>query len=318
MQRLCYFSVLLLTFLLGVGATSTEASERICQPDRPLVRLLIRMNLLAHSERELSDLEIRMLSLRLRELQTSNELSELRVAGRSEVDQPVTALMDAIMSILDRGRIDDLQNLTAATTNVTMMLRNICGSGRGGDREDGFATLEGEGEPGFSLERQPKKTVRNTFTLFFALLGVIMALYLLRFAVLALFSFAFRRMACRVSATAAMGLDLFDGHVMVLGRRGCSFIPADVDACERMSELAEDNECILIFGLIEIGGEIQEIGPTTVAIQFDKTLARGIQDQILSASKSSPRHVLRDRKASETAIWRRKLEDRRFPLYAIR
>ena len=318
MHRLCYLSVLMLLFLVGLGATPTEASERICQPDRPLVRLLIRMNLLAHSERELSDLEIRMLSLRLRELKTSHELSEVRVAGRSEVDQPVTALMDVISSILDGGRIDDLHNLTTATTNVTMMLRNICGSGRGDSRKDGYAALEGEGEPGLSLERKPKKTVRNTFTLFFALLAVITVLYLLRFAVLALFSFVFRRMACRVSATAAMGLDLFDGHVMVLGRRGCSFIPADADACERMSDLAEENDCILIFGVIEIGGEIQEIGPTTVAIQFDKTLARSVQDQILSASKSSPRHVRRNRKASEAAIWRRNLEDRRFPLHAMR
>ena len=318
MQRLCYFSVLLVAILLGVSTGQAEASERICQPDRPLVRLLIRMNLLAHSERALSDLEVRMLSLRLRELQTSHELSELRVAGRSEVDQPVTALIDTISSILGRGRIDDLDELTSAVTNVTMMLRNICGSGRGGSREDGFAALEGEGEPGFSLERKPKKTVRNTFTLFFVLLGVITILYLLRFAVLALFAFVFRRMACRVAATAAMGLDLFDGHVTVLGRRGCSFIPADPDACARMSELAEDNDCILIFGAIELAGEIEEIGPTSVAIQFEKTLARSVQDQILAASKSSPHYVRRDRQRSEGAIWRRNLDDTRLPLQAMR
>lgn len=319
MRRLCLFPIVCLTSFLCVTPGPAEAKDRYCQPDRPLVRLLIRMNLLAHRERDLSAIELRMLSSRLRELQISNELSELRVTGTAADDQPVGVLINAVNSVLAAGKIQDPDKLTTAVTNVTMMLRDLCGSGTGDSREDGLATEDGEGDASLALERQPKKTVRNTFTLFFLLLGGVAGLYLLRFAFVKMFAFVFRRMACRMTATAAMGLDLFDGHVTILGRRGCSFIPTEKDGRERMLELAEQQECILIIGLIEVAGEIEEIGPTAVAIQFDQVLPRGIQDQLLAASKSPPHHVRTvRRRRSEDVIWRRDLERPDLPLQAMR
>lgn len=136
--------------------------------------------------------------------------------------------------------------------------------------------------------------------LFLALLAPAIAavLYTLtggRLAYQWMFTFALSRRSCKIAATLESGLDIVDGHITVLGRKGCRFQPVDDGEYAPLERIEDVDASAIIVGPHRLQGSIYGLYGTSAVLYFDQQIKEEVLEALIQASTVAPKYVLKIR-----------------------
>ena len=136
------------------------------------------------------------------------------------------------------------------------------------------------------------------------LLGVVTLMITMIFAIRMAFDWAYaithNRRSCRIQAVAAAGLDVIDGHITILGRKGCRFQPVNEGAFARLEQLAQARYVTLYVDDHAFPMLIDGTYGYFAALYFNVPLSREKQETLLGYSSMTPRYVPRSKTTGRT------------------
>lgn len=108
--------------------------------------------------------------------------------------------------------------------------------------------------------------------------------FVLRYFVRYILGYFFRRRTCRISAELFTNKFSFSGHILILGKKGCRFIPEDYVLMEQVLDIPEFLKFSISAGGVTKSVWVNKTHGTAVAAFFNSTLSRAEQDTMLKAS----------------------------------
>ncbi|SFL64927.1 hypothetical protein SAMN04488042_101992 [Shimia aestuarii] len=136
------------------------------------------------------------------------------------------------------------------------------------------------------------------------LLGVVALMILLIFAIRVAFDWAYavthNRRSCRIQAVVESGLDVIDGHITILGRKGCRFQPVNEGAYARLEQTAQARYVTLYVSDHAFPMLIDGTYGHFAALYFNVPLSREGQGTLLGYSSMTPRYVPRSKTTART------------------
>ena len=140
------------------------------------------------------------------------------------------------------------------------------------------------------LSLENSEQIAGSYRWLAMILGGFSTVLLLLFASVASYGWIFAlingRKTCLVRAELELGLDVVDGHITILGRKGCRFVPVNDGAYARVVNLIEEMpvEVSLLIGQEIYVGAVHQLKDGNCAVFWDDPMRRAQRLQILSKS----------------------------------
>lgn len=125
---------------------------------------------------------------------------------------------------------------------------------------------------------------------------------LVRMLYLWIYALVSARKTCRIAAALEEGLDVVDGTVTLLGRKGCRFQPVNSGAYDRVAAMMDKSGIFLV-----VNGQrfLMTSGKTRgffVSMYFKRPLKRGTREALLALSSITPRDAPRQKKGASAPV----------------
>ena len=237
---------------------------------------------------------LRSLIGRVREAGVSDRLTAL---GLGNLGVAVYELLFSAEQIAGTGRIEDAGVLQARIRAVDRLGAIACGgaepqAGSGslarlGAYLDGLLRSDGRDENG-----PPVRVLLWLVGLASAgWVGLSLGRWLLRW----IFAVAYSRKACMIAATVRIGGARIPGQIVLLGRKGCRFLPRDEDMRLRLWKLAETDETWVQVGDdVRIPAFVHGVYARYGSLLFLQPLPKRTQGLLFSQSVLAPYYVKMD------------------------
>lgn len=206
----------------------------------------------------------------------------------------IEILVDEAEAALDPNRDTDPGRIANAIEALRMQDQRDCPDTGSETDEDGLYSTGGTPTARLSAvdsDLWPFFTpgaLRRTGVLFSTLIGLISAIVLSSYAYDLVISLRFNRRSCHIHATLEFDLDVVDGAITILGRKGCRFTPVNAGARARLGGLAAKDPVVISVGLKRYRARVEQFSRSNLGIYFDKHLSRAEQALLLKASLVSP------------------------------
>ncbi|MGI9394619.1 MAG: hypothetical protein ACR2OY_08225 [Boseongicola sp.] len=108
------------------------------------------------------------------------------------------------------------------------------------------------------------------------------------------FSLIFNRKSCLILATLEIGLEVVDGTITVLGRRGLRFQPVNQGAFKRIEGLVGTGKPFIVVGPHRLATNLTGLHGVFVSMLFPSRISLALQEKLLESSLVTPHHVKKD------------------------
>ncbi len=106
-------------------------------------------------------------------------------------------------------------------------------------------------------------------------------------------AFTFSHRSCKIAATLECGLDIVDGHIIILGKKGCRFRPASEEECDQLEWLDEFDDCAVYVGPHRLFGRIEGVHGTFAVVFFEQLIKDELLGVLMEVSSVPPKYVRR-------------------------
>lgn len=207
-------------------------------------------------------------------------------------------------SIAVRNRITDKRELKSQIRAYDQLVKTACrkqvGESGGAAKRNGLSQIDSQQLSSHGAAMDGSIEPPSASLLFLALLAPAIAavLYVLtggRLAYQWIFTFALSRRSCKIAATLESGLDVVDGHITVLGRKGCRFQPVDDGEYSPLERIEDVDASAIIVGPHRLQGSIYGLYGTCAVLYFDQQIKEEVLNALIQASTVAPKYVLKIR-----------------------
>lgn len=106
-------------------------------------------------------------------------------------------------------------------------------------------------------------------------------------------AFTFSHRSCKIAASLECGLDLVDGHITILGKKGCRFQPESDDGFEQLEWLDDFEDCIIVIGPNRLFGSVDGLHGTFAVFFFENPIKDELLSVLMHRSSVPPKYVRR-------------------------
>lgn len=207
-------------------------------------------------------------------------------------------------SIAVRNRITDKRELKSQIRAYDQLVKTACrnqiGDSGGAAKRNGISQIDSQQLSRNGAAMDGSIEPPSASLLFLALLApaIAVVLYVLtggRLAYQWIFTFALSRRSCKIAATLESGLDVVDGHITVLGRKGCRFQPEDDDEYSPLERIEDVDASVIIVGPHRLQGSIYGLYGNSAVLYFDQQIKEEVLNALIQASTVAPKYVLKIR-----------------------
>jgi len=216
----------------------------------------------------------------------------------------VDYLIQEAKSIAVRNRITDKRHLENQIRAYDQLVKTACrkqvGDSGGASKRNGISQIDSQQLSRNGAAMDGSIEPPSASLLFLALLApaIAVVLYALtggRLAYQWIFTFALSRRSCKIAATLESGLDVVDGHITVLGRKGCRFQPEDDGVCSPLERIEDVDASAIIVGPHRLQGSIYGLYGACAVLYFDQQIKEEVLNALIQASTLAPKYVLKIR-----------------------
>lgn len=206
----------------------------------------------------------------------------------------IAILMAEAEAMLDPDRQNDPERIAVAVQSIRRYDARECPTqGQGVERTganaggvDAKAQVSGDGS-GQHVMGMPG-ALQRTSLLMATLVGAIVAIIAGRALYNIGFSMLYNRRSCYIHATVEFGLEVVDGAITILGRKGCRFAPVNAGARDRFDAVTPSDTVFVVVGQTRLRARVEQYRPTNLGIFFDRKLGWAEQKRLLKASTIEP------------------------------
>lgn len=310
-----YFIALIL-LVSGLFSTSVAEARQNCRLPPEIDALIVGMRLSLPTSGDLSSLQRARLSGLSAAIDKTQVDKALRKSGLGSSQNAIADLIEHAQQIAVYGSITDKAATMGRITRALTLVRSICSERA--SRIDQQLQRAGQlhqvdEQTSSSRSVMPSLDTSNGGSL--VVLSLLVPLIIGSIAVIVLGhqlyssvrAFTFSRKACRITAAVEHDLDIIDGHVLIMGRRGVKFQPVNEGAYNRLEQLGEGEPMNLLLGHHCLSGRVVALRGKFAAFFFDEPIQKDFIDILLKLSAIVPRHertpppMLRRRKTDRPA-----------------
>ncbi len=207
-------------------------------------------------------------------------------------------------SIAVRNRITDKRELKSQIRAYDQLVKTACrnqiGNSGGAAKRNGISQIDSRQVSRNGAAMDGSIEPPSASLLFLALLAPAVAavLYALtggRLAYQWIFTFALSRRSCKIAATLESGLDIVDGHITVLGPKGCRFQPVNDGEYPPLERIEDFDASAITVGPHRLQGSIYGLYGTCAVLYFDQQVKEEVLNALIQASTVEPKYVLKIR-----------------------
>ncbi len=293
-----YFIAVILLALELFRASAAEARQN-CRLPSEIDALIVGMRLTLPTSGDLSSLQRARLSGLSASINKAELGKALRKAGIGSSQNAIADLIDNAQQIAADGFIADQAATLEQITRALNLVRSLCSERT--KRIDQQLQRAGklrqiDGQTSSLRGRMSLPDTSNAGSLVGLSLLAPLVIGSIAFIVFGhrLYSwiraFTFSRKACKITAAVEHDLDIIDGHILIIGRRGVKFRPVNEGAFHRLEELGEGEPMNLLVGHHSLPGSIDALKDDFAAFFFDEPIHKDFIQILLRFSAITPRY----------------------------
>lgn len=202
--------------------------------------------------------------------------------------------------IVRRRAVPDRATLRTQVRVYDQLVKQTCRDqaedGASEKQHNGISQIDAQRPASFGSPRGGNVELEPQSIWYLALLapvvaGLLAALAGGHFAYKQVLAFMFSRRSCKIAATLECGLDVIDGHIIVLGRKRCRFRPVAEDGYTQLEWLDDRDDCIMAVGPHRMLGRISSLHDTFARYTFDQQVSETVLEVLMKASSVAPKYV---------------------------
>lgn len=293
-----FIGAIMAMVLLLCGARATEAQDACGLPSE-IDALIVGMQLTLPTTGRLSSLQRARLAGLGAAINADDVKDALRKSDLEPTHNAISSLVDKAKQIAAAGAVANKAKVQGQLDAALKMVRALCAQRaaridrqlkRAGKLQPIDNTPRAKGWLPSGLEAPKDRSFVALALLAPLVLGLTSAIILARRLYDWFLVFAFSRKSCRITAAVEHDLDIIDGHILIIGRRGVKFQPVNEGAYHRLEDLGEDQSMNLLVGHHCLPGVVETLKDGYAAFFFDERIQNEFIDILLKSSAIKPRY----------------------------